>query len=162
MTRFALSLVSALIVCGTFVPLLGGQSTNKGAARSSADVSPEWPGWGGPRGDFTVEARALAPAWPKGGPRALWKRPLGEGHSSLAVDNGRLYTQYRPPTGVPGRFANEEVVVALDAATGRTLWEHRYAASLETMDFSRGAGPHATPRVIGDRVFAAGTNKQFF
>jgi outer membrane protein assembly factor BamB len=30
------------------------------------------------------------------------------------------------------------------------------------MDFTNGAGPHVTPLVVGDRVFAAGTNKQFF
>jgi outer membrane protein assembly factor BamB len=50
------------------------------------------------------------------------------------------------------------MVVALDAATGKTIWEHRYAA--EPLNFSYGAGPHATPLLIGDVVFTAGTNKQ--
>jgi glucose dehydrogenase len=30
------------------------------------------------------------------------------------------------------------------------------------MNFSRGAGPHATPLVVGNRLFAAATDKQFF
>jgi outer membrane protein assembly factor BamB len=30
------------------------------------------------------------------------------------------------------------------------------------MNFSRGAGPHATPLIAGDRLFAASTDKQFF
>jgi outer membrane protein assembly factor BamB len=50
------------------------------------------------------------------------------------------------------------VVVALDAATGRTLWEHRYPS--EPFDFSQGPGPHSTPLLVGGRIFATGTNKQ--
>jgi outer membrane protein assembly factor BamB len=139
--------------------LAGGAAGDQGGALRSA---PEWPGWGGPRGDFTADAKALATTWPAGGPKRLWTRPLGEGHSSVVVDHGRLYTAFRPPTGVAGQFREDEVVAALDSATGKTLWEHPYRASLDTMDFSRGAGPHVTPRVAGDRLFAAGTDKQFF
>jgi outer membrane protein assembly factor BamB len=123
---------------------------------------PEWPGWGGPRGDFTADGSGLATSWPADGPKRLWSRSLGEGHSSVVVDRGRLYTAFRPPSRIAGKFDEDEVVVALDAATGKTLWEHRYRASIETMDFSRGAGPHVTPRVAGNRLFAAGTDKQFF
>jgi outer membrane protein assembly factor BamB len=121
-----------------------------------------WPGWGGPRGDFSSISENLAEAWPPDGPPRLWTRPLGEGHSAIVVEGGRLYTAYRPLTGVKGTHAEQEVVVALDARTGKTLWEHRYPASLATMNFSRGAGPHSTPRIAGTRLFAAGTNKQFF
>jgi outer membrane protein assembly factor BamB len=124
--------------------------------------SPEWPGWGGPNRNFVTSAPALATSWPAGGPPKLWSRPLGEGHSSIAVDGGRLYTMYRPASGARGRFAEEEVTVALDAATGKTLWEHRFPSSLETMNFSRGAGPHATPLIVGDRVFTAASDKQLF
>jgi outer membrane protein assembly factor BamB len=145
-------------------PAAGGQTQADRGAGSAAPpgADAEWPGWGGPRGDFTLADRPLAATWPARGPRRLWTRPLGEGHSGIVVDRSRLYTSYRPSAGGKGRFAAEEVVIALDAATGRTLWEHRYPASLDTMDFSRGAGPHTTPRLIGDRVFAAGTNKQLF
>lgn len=126
------------------------------------NAGPEWPGWGGPNGDFTARAERLATTWPAAGPRTLWKRPLGEGHSSIVVDGNRLFTMYRPPTGVRNRWSAEEVVVALDSASGRTIWEHRFPSSLETMDFSQGAGPHSTPLVAGDRLFAAATDKQFF
>jgi outer membrane protein assembly factor BamB len=59
-----------------------------------------------------------------------------------------------------GPWEREEVVVAIDAASGKTLWEHRYAS--EPLNFSYGAGPHATPLVSGDLVFTTGTNKQLF
>jgi len=52
------------------------------------------------------------------------------------------------------------MVIALDEATGRTLWEQRYPA--RPLDFKYGAGPHATPLIVGSRLFTAGTNNQLF
>jgi len=128
----------------------------------AAQESPDWPGWGGPSGDFTLSPEGLASSWPATGPRVLWKRSMGEGHSSIAVDGNRLYTMYRPSTGVRNQWNAEEVVISLDAATGRTIWEHRFPSSLETMNFNYGAGPHATTLIVGDRLFAGATDKQFF
>ncbi|MDE2905570.1 MAG: PQQ-like beta-propeller repeat protein [Acidobacteriota bacterium] len=132
-----------------------------GSGQEQASAEPEWPGWGGPRRNFTSDAVGLADSWPAGGPARLWSRPLGGGHSSILVDRGRLFTQYRPPEGSePHAWREEEVVVALDAATGRTLWEHRYPAPLDGLDVPLGVGPHATPLIVGERLFATGTNKQ--
>jgi outer membrane protein assembly factor BamB len=87
--------------------------------------------------------------WPDGGPRVVWRRPLGEGYSAISVVGETLVTMYRQN--------DAEIVVALDAETGRTRWEHRDAAPwLERMDVSQGPGPHATPLVHAGRVYAAG------
>ncbi|MEX1129856.1 MAG: PQQ-binding-like beta-propeller repeat protein [Vicinamibacterales bacterium] len=120
----------------------------------------EWRQWGGPGRDFHVEAGPLAETWPDAGPPRLWERPLGLGHSAIVVDDGRLFTLYRPGKQVSrkGPWEAREIVVALDAATGKTLWEHEYPS--EPLNFSFGAGPHATPLVVGDLVFTAGSNKQ--
>ena len=49
-------------------------------------------------------------------------------------------------------------MIALDAASGRTLWEHAYDAPiLSGMNVEYGTGPHSTPLVVGDRVFAVGS-----
>jgi outer membrane protein assembly factor BamB len=69
---------------------------------------------------------------------------------------------YRSPTGIRNKWKDEEFVVALEAASGKTIWEYRYPSSLDTMNFSRGAGPHSTPLIAGNRLFAASTDKQFF
>ncbi len=130
--------------------------------RKATTAQPVWPQWGGPRGNFTSEAKGLANTWAAEGPKQLWSRPLGEGHSSIISDGARLYTMYRPPTGVRNNWKGEEVVIALDPAAGKTIWEYKFPASLETMNFSRGAGPHATPLLVGNRLFAAATDKQFF
>ena len=149
--------ISVLLVSGYVLATPTAQTE-----RRPAVATPEWPGWGGPQRNFTSDATGLATSWPSDGPRQFWSRPLGEGHSSIIVDGERLYTMYRPPTGVRNRWNAEEVVVALDAGSGKTIWEYRFPSSLDTMNFSRGAGPHSTPLIVGDRLFAVATDKQFF
>jgi outer membrane protein assembly factor BamB len=122
----------------------------------------EWPGWGGPDRNFTSNSTGLASRWPASGPPVVWSRPLGAGHSSIIVDGNRLYTMYRPPPTLPDEWADEEVIIALDAISGETAWEYRFQSSLETMNFSYGAGPHATPLIVDARVFAVSTDKQLF
>jgi len=124
-------------------------------------VAQAWPQWGGPNRDFTSASKGLAAAWPSSGPKRIWTRSLGEGHSALTVEGGRLYTMYRP-IGMLSmvRRSQEEIVTALDAATGRTIWEYRYTSSTSGLNYSEGAGPHATPAVSADRVFAMGSRKE--
>ena len=49
-------------------------------------------------------------------------------------------------------------MIALDAATAETVWEYGYPS--QPMDFTVGAGPHASPLIVGGRLFTTGTNKQ--
>ncbi len=115
----------------------------------------DWPQWGGPRRDFKSDAKGLATRWPASGPPQLWRRALGEGHSAIVAEGGRLFTLYRK--------GEREVLIALDAKTGRTLWEYGYAAPFPPkMDVSYGVGPHATPLVAGAFVYAIGTAAQLF
>jgi outer membrane protein assembly factor BamB len=124
-------------------------------------VAQAWPQWGGPTRDFTAASKGLVTTWPSGGPRKVWARSLGEGHSAMAVDGGRIYTMYRPLGMLSAvRRSQEEVVAALDAATGKTIWEYRYPSPTGDLNYSEGAGPHATPLVTADRVFVVGSRKE--
>lgn len=135
-----------------------------GAGAADQPANKAWLQWGGPNRNFISDATGLANTWPPGGPKKLWSRALGEGHSSILVDSGRLYTMYRPASGVMSyvRRSQEEVVAALDAATGKTLWEYKYAAPTDGVDFSQGAGPHSTPLIVGNRLFATSTRRELF
>ena len=109
-----------------------------------------WPQWGGPTRDFVV-ARQDPLAWTEGEPAVLWRRPLGPGYSAIAVRGDRLFTMTRR--------GDEEVVLALAAKSGRTLWENAYLAPVApgpTLDTSWGEGPNATPLVFGGRVYTFG------
>ena len=129
----------------------------------TAAAGSDWTQWGGPTRNFMSESKGLASSWPSGGPKKLWSRALGEGHSSILVEAGRLYTMYRP-AGMTTyvRRSQEEVIAALDAATGKTIWEYKYAAPTDGVDFSQGAGPHSTPLIIGNRLYATSSRRELF
>ena len=119
----------------------------------------EWRQWGGHDGDFKVDSPGLAETWPETGPPELWSRPLGAGHTSILVADGRLFTMYRESGAGGGEpWTPSESVIAMDAASGDTLWEYSYAS--KNQDFDQGAGPHATPLLIDDRLFTMGSNKE--
>ena len=70
------------------------QQPKSSSPASAGAATPEWPQWGGPHRNFEVVSGALKESWPAGGPKQLWSRPLGEGHSAILVDNGKLYTTH--------------------------------------------------------------------
>jgi len=93
----------------------------------------------------------------------LWSRPLGEGYSAIIVEGSRAYTMYREKAGML-QFGKEdqEVVVALNTVDGKTVWEHRYdAPALPRMNLEYGPGPHATPMIVGNRLFTVGAMGHF-
>jgi outer membrane protein assembly factor BamB len=110
-----------------------------------------WTVWGGPRRDFNAAGTGLFPKtgekWLAHPPKKLWERPLGDGYSAIAVEDGTLYTAYRK--------GDHDVVIALDATTGRTVWEYGAAAPFKNKYAEVGPGPYAMPQVIGDRVVSA-------
>lgn len=119
-----------------------------------------WSRWGGPTGDFKVDVKGLASAWPESGPPELWDRELGDGYSAIVCDSERLYTMYRVED--EDKNLHQEAVVALDPANGETLWEHRYDAPFEKgMSMEYGPGPNSTPLVVGDRLFTVGVTVKF-
>ncbi len=118
-----------------------------------------WRQLGGPHRNFRVDSAGVATAWGAGGPARLWSRPLGEGYSSILADGELLVTMYRED--------DEEVVVALDAATGATRWQYAYHTPLLHDGYfdvwlnSAGPGPYSTPLIAGDTVFAVGVDGRF-
>ncbi len=116
-----------------------------------APASAQWTQWGGPNRDFVADARNLASQWPESGPKKIWSRSLGEGYTSILVDDGKLFTMYR--------VGDDEIVVCLDAATGETRWEHKYGAPVpEGMDTQFGRGPNATPTITEGKIYTLGVS----
>jgi outer membrane protein assembly factor BamB len=109
----------------------------------------QWPQWGGPRRDFQAADVELDASWPESGPPRLWMRTLGEGYSAIAVVDGVLFTMYR-------RDDDTEVVVAIDAASGETRWEHAYEGSISGLNTGYGDGPHSTPLIHAGAVYTVG------
>lgn len=133
-------LIASLILCGFVVDL-----------RAQSD----WSQWGGPSRNFTTNSKGLAAAWPSTGPKRLWSRPLGAGHSAILVSGNTLYTMYNQ--------GEQEVVIALAADTGKTIWEYKYdAPSPAGMDYEFGVGPHSTPLLVGGLLYTVGATGKLF
>lgn len=120
---------------------------------TTSDAS--WPQWGGEHRNFTVSKAKIASRWPDTGPTKLWSRPLGDGFSCIVSDGRTLYTMFR------ANDANE-TVIALDAATGQTRWEHKYPAPYideggdKKQDTQFGKGPNSTPLLHDGRLYTIG------
>ena len=109
----------------------------------------EWPQWRGPARDGSVSAKNTPAKWPDSLQRA-WRVEIGEGYSSPVVSAGRVF--------VHGRRDPEEIVEAINLADGKVVWQQKYQAVFTKNQYAvqMAKGPHATPLVVGDRLFTLG------
>jgi outer membrane protein assembly factor BamB len=143
--------------------LVAGLSVGARGAAGTSAPDESWLQWGGPQRNFVLSSPPLASTWPSSGPRKLWERGLGEGHSSVLVDGNRLYTMYRHAGLLSMLWRTQsETIAAMDAGTGKTLWEHTYDSSTGDLDLEYGAGPHSTPLIVGNTLFAVGSRTELF
>ncbi|MCC6417236.1 MAG: PQQ-like beta-propeller repeat protein [Gemmataceae bacterium] len=103
----------------------------------------DWPNWLGPNHNGSSPEKGLLVQWPAKGPKILWKVPGGEGYSSVVVAGGRAVTLVQRGT--------EELVLTLDAATGKELWQTKIAPNFKN---AYGNGPRSTPTLDGAHVYA--------
>jgi len=120
-----------------------------------AQAQSDWLQWGGPSRNFNTNSKGLASSWPATGPKRLWSRPLGGGHSAILASGNMLYTMYSQGA--------QEIVIALAADTGKTIWEYKYDAPPQAgMDYEYGVGPHSTPLLVEDLLYTVGATGKLF
>ena len=112
-------------------------------------AGPDWPQFRGPNRDGVVASFVEPKTWPDRLTQR-WKVDVGEGHATPVLVGGRIYTFTR-------QGANE-VMQALDAATGKTVWQTRYAAPVTVNPAAKahGPGPKATPTFANGRLYTLG------
>jgi outer membrane protein assembly factor BamB len=118
---------------------------------TSIAVSAQWPQWRGPTRDGVVSAEHVPASWPeKLTPQ--WTQKVGEGYSTPVVAGGRVF--------VHSRQDPDEIVTALDLATGRPVWTARYASSFNKNKYATAMskGPFSTPLIANGIVYTLGTS----
>lgn len=109
-----------------------------------------WPQWRGPARDSRL---SNSPPWPNDLARLAreWRVDLGPSYSGPIVWGKRVFvTETVAKT--------DEVVRALDRATGRELWQARWAGAMSVPFFAKKNGDwiRATPACDGESLFVAG------
>ena len=113
---------------------------------AAAERGASWPGFRGPGRDGVVPGVCIEADWSASPPVELWRRTVGPGWSSFAVEGALLYTQEQR--------GDEEVVACYRLGDGEQVWMHRDPARFfESMG---GVGPRATPTVHDGQLYTLG------
>jgi outer membrane protein assembly factor BamB len=112
---------------------------------SFSAVRADWPQYLGPDRNGISPETGLAKSWPKGGPKVLWTKPLGEGFAGAAVRDGKVYLLDRVKS-------NEDVLRCYDLQTGNELWSFANKDPGE-FDFDGSRNP---PTVDDKNVYCVG------
>ncbi len=116
-------------------------------ASPAAQTNEDWPCFLGPRGDNTSSETGLLDRWSTNGPPLLWEKIAGTGYSAPSVRGGLIVLHHR--------IADEEIVEAMDALTGKTKWTHKDASRFVD-PFGYNNGPRCTPLLTSNRCYTFG------
>jgi outer membrane protein assembly factor BamB len=113
--------------------------------RSSGD----WPQWRGPNRDGTLTAFSEPKSWPEQLTKR-WKIEIGTGYATPIIVGNRVFAF--------SRQQDNEVMRAIEADSGKVIWETSYAApfKMNPATARHGPGPKSTPTYANGRLFTLG------
>lgn len=120
-------------------------ATTVRAQRPSSDITQ----WRGPSRDGVVSGVTVPSSWPET-LQQQWKIAIGTGYATPLVVGERVY-QF-------SRLGDNETMTALDAATGRVIWQAGYPApfTMNPATKQHGPGPKSTPIFFDGRLYSIG------
>lgn len=136
-------------MCRPFAMLLTMSLCAAGANATAQGLARDYPQWRGRDRDGSASAFTPPRSWPDQ-LRQRWKVTLGEGYATPLLVNERGFTLTR--------LDSHEVVTALEAGTGKVIWQNRYPVPHRIAGGAagHGQGPKSTPLVHAGRLFTLG------
>jgi outer membrane protein assembly factor BamB len=122
--------------------VLAGSMVLFGSARAQ-----DWPQWRGPNRDNKVAGFKAPTSWPKALTQK-WKIDIGPGEASPVLVGDKLY--------VFTRKGSDEVILCLDATSGKELWKDAYGAVAVGGAAKAHPGPRSSPAVAEGKVCTLG------
>lgn len=120
------------------------------AAAAVAQISPQdYPQWRGRNRDGAASGFSEPKSWPENLTRR-WKVHVGEGYATPIVVGKTVYSFTRRD--------GKEVMIALNAANGRIVWQTAYPApyAVASPAAAHGGGPKATPLFHNGKLYTVG------
>ena len=107
----------------------------------------DWPQFLGLRQNGISGETGLLEKWPTNGPPLIWEKAIGTGYGAPSVRGNLLVFHHR--------IKNEEVIEALQAGDGKSVW--RYAYPSEFVDpYGYNNGPRCSPVLTSNRCYTFG------
>ena len=117
-------------------------------AITTSAFSLDWPQWRGANRDGKVTGFDVPKAWPAELVQK-WKITVGLGDASPVIAGGKLYSFTRQ--------GGDEVILCLDVASGKELWQDKYPAlAITGPASSQHPGPRSTPAVGEGKIVTLG------
>ena len=163
----AVALAAALLIgCDGPLTPAGPRATPDGAKDGAVDIIAEpsasavaipapgtrtqgsdWSDFLGPGRNNKSPDEGILTDWPGGGPRVVWKKPLGTGYGSCSISEGRLM--------LFDRHGDVARLTCMNSETGAELWRFEYPTAYRDM-LGYNNGPRCTPVIDDRRVYIYG------
>ncbi|MBI3829809.1 MAG: PQQ-binding-like beta-propeller repeat protein [Planctomycetes bacterium] len=137
--------LAALALLFLSISLLAGEPSS--ATKPNCD----WPYFLGPNRNGSANDKGLLREWPEGGPKVLWKAPIGIGWASISSVGDDALVAAMDGAG--------ESIRCLDVKTGQQKWKHEYQLGAPTWAWGVGwdkGGTRATPTISDNAVWTCG------
>lgn len=107
----------------------------------------DWPQWRGINRDGDVSGFKASATWPKE-LQPDWKITVGFGDAGPVLVGNKIYAFTRQ--------GDDEILLCLDAASGKELWQNKYQAIAVTGPAATHPGPRSTPSVAEGKIVTLG------
>lgn len=112
-------------------------------------LAQDWTQWRGPNRDGATASFTAPAAWPEK-LNQRWKVEVGQGYATPLVVGDRIY--------MFSRQGENEVMSALDATSGKQLWQTGYPVTftMQSAAARHGPGPKSTPVLANGKLYSIG------